>query len=149
MIKLVIQLYDGRQEILPLGEAEIFIGRNDPASGIENQVNLPDSTVSRRHAKIIFDDYTFYLEDLQSVNGTLVNGKAITKTKLTPGDRISMGRNTIVFESEGTRTINPLDFMITDPHIDHHRTINSNYYILQQLSKLLLKFRTPELGKNG
>jgi adenylate cyclase len=138
VIKLLVQMFDGRQETLPLGEAETFIGRNEPASNIVNHVNLSDSTVSRRHAKITLDNYAFYIEDLQSVNGTLVNGKEITKTKLTPGDRISIGRNTIIFESEGTRTINPLDFMVTDPHIDHHRTINSNYYILQQLSKLLV-----------
>lgn len=138
MIKLVIQMFDGRQEILPLTETETFIGRNDPASGTVNNVNFQDSTVSRRHAKIVIDNYAFFIEDLESVNGTMVNGKEIKKIKLTPGDRISIGRNTIVFESEGTRTINPLDYMMPDAHINHHKTINSNYYILQQLSKLLV-----------
>jgi adenylate cyclase len=138
VIRLVIQFLDGRQEIFPISEAETFIGRNDPASGLVNQVNLPDSTVSRRHAKIILDNHVFYVEDSQSANGTLVNGKEVKKAKLIPGDKISIGRNTIFFESEGTRTINPADFMIPEPHIDPHRTIDSNYYILQQLSKLLV-----------
>jgi adenylate cyclase len=138
VVRLVIQLFDGRQEILPISEAETFIGRNDPASDLVNQVNLPDSTVSRRHAKIVLDNHIFYIEDLQSVNRTMVNGKEVKKAKLVPGDKISIGRNTILFESEGTRTINPADFMIPEPHIDPRRTIDSNYYILQQLSKLLI-----------
>lgn len=138
MIKLVIQMFDGKEEILPLGEVETFIGRNDPASGIVNHVNLPDNTVSRRHAKLISDNFAFFLEDLNSINGTYVNDRLITKIKLTPGDKITIGRNILYFESEGTRTINPLDFMVTDTKLDHQKTIDSNYYILQQLSKLLV-----------
>ncbi len=138
MVRLVIHRFDGKEDIFaPLG-AEIFIGRNDPETGVVNHIDLPDSTVSRRHAKIFLENYAFYVEDLGSTNGTWVNDRQITRSKLTPGDKITIGRSVLVFESEGTRTINPLDFIAKDAHLDHHKTIDSNYVILQQLSKLLV-----------
>jgi adenylate cyclase len=138
MVRLVIHRFDGKEDIFAPLEGEIFIGRNDPETGLVNHIDLPDSTASRRHAKIFLENFAFYIEDLSSANGTWVNERQITKAKLTPGDKITIGRNALIFESEGTRTINPLDFMAKDAYLDHHKTIDSNYVILQQLSKLLV-----------
>jgi diguanylate cyclase (GGDEF)-like protein len=49
------------------------IGR-DP----ENEVRLNETSVSRKHAKIYRDNNQYYIEDLQSRNGTWINGHAIT-----------------------------------------------------------------------
>jgi adenylate cyclase len=139
MIKLTIKKFDGTEEGFSPVEEVSFIGRNDPASGIVNHINLPDSAVSRRHAKIIFENFDYYIEDLGSVNGTWLNDQKIKKAKLSPGDQIGIGRNNLIFESQGTKILNPVDFMVKEvPKIDHHKTVDSNYFILHQLSKLLI-----------
>jgi adenylate cyclase len=138
MIKLIIKKFDGTDEVFCPMEDVNFIGRNDVASGIVNHIHLSDNAVSRRHAKVFFEDYNYYIEDLDSSNGTWINEQRIKKAKLFPGDQIGIGRNLLIFESQGTKIINPIDFMVKEARIDHHKTVDSNYFILQQLSKLLI-----------
>ena len=49
--------------------------------GSENAVSLNESSVSRNHAKIYCEDDRYYIEDLQSRNGTWINGHAIASGK--------------------------------------------------------------------
>ena len=44
----------------------------------DNDIQLDDPSVSRKHAKIFVKDDKFFLEDLNSQNGTLINGQAAT-----------------------------------------------------------------------
>lgn len=142
MFRLILKKFDGSEEIFSPLEREISIGRNDPAHDIINHIDLADTTVSRRHTRIFFEDQAFFIEDLDSVNGTWVNDQKISKTKLRPGDSIRIGRNFFTFESDGTKSINPTDFLVTDALLDQHKTIDANYFILQQLSRLLITKRT-------
>lgn len=50
-----------------------------------------DTSTSRQHAKITLDDGQFRLEDLDSANGTFVNGERISKTKLANGVEVQFG----------------------------------------------------------
>lgn len=60
-----------------------------------------DSTVSKEHARLMVAGARVVIEDLQSTNGTLVNGRAIEgPTALRPGDRIGLGSNVIWFLGE-------------------------------------------------
>jgi adenylate cyclase len=138
MVRLVIKKFDGKEEIIPLVKEELRLGRNDPDAGIANEINFTDSVVSRSHARIFFENSAYCIEDLGSANGTYINDKAVTKAKLSHGDQITIGRNMIIFERQGTKTINPLDFVVKDVTLDHHRTIDSNYVILHKLSQLLV-----------
>jgi len=138
MVRLLIKRFDGTEEELELQKKEIRIGRNDPVGSIINEVNLQDHTVSRRHARIFIEHNAYVLEDLGSMNGTEVNGQSITKVKLAHGDRITIGRNTLLFESQETKTIDPLDYVVDEAHLDHHKTIDANYVILQQVSQMLI-----------
>lgn len=64
------------------------IGRDESADLV-----IPSSSVSRRHAHIVQQDATFYIEDLGSSNGTFVNGQRITaRTPLQDGDDIGLGQ---------------------------------------------------------
>ena len=77
----VIQVEDG-----------ILIGRS-PAC----RIVFDDSTVSKQHARLHVRGGTVVVEDLDSTNGTLVNGKAIEgPMTLRRGDRIGCGPNVIV-----------------------------------------------------
>ncbi|MGC8579118.1 MAG: diguanylate cyclase [bacterium] len=57
----------------------------------EADIHLNSPTVSRKHAEIIIDDNSIFINDLNSSNGTYVNGKKVTKTELHEGDIFSIG----------------------------------------------------------
>ncbi len=143
MVRLVIKRQKGKQEVFDLSEKVTTIGRNDPAKGVFNDINLADSTVSRFHARISLEGNSYYIEDLGSANGIVVNGQAITKTKLAHGDNISIGKNTLLFECQESVTVNPLDFIIHDKQLNYHRTVDSNYIILERLSEMLTSETSP------
>lgn len=69
------------------------IGREE-----ENSIVINDIQVSRKHLKISSNDKDFYIEDLDSTNGTWINEKKITKTvKLRHGDQINLGKSKTYF----------------------------------------------------
>ena len=86
-------------------EGESLIGRLDPNRGIRPEVDLskydPASRVSRRHARITIKGSQFYLEDLGSANGTVINGRARLKPQqpavLANGDLVKIGETTLKF----------------------------------------------------
>ena len=57
-----------------------------------NDIHLGVKSVSMHHAKVISFHNNFFLEDLRSTNGTLVNGHRINKCVLKSGDKISFAR---------------------------------------------------------
>jgi predicted component of type VI protein secretion system len=75
------------QHDLELSEGQFAVGRNATC-----QLSLDDPLVSRRHALLVVTDEGVTIEDLQSRNGVLVNGKRITeRVPLEVGDRILIG----------------------------------------------------------
>jgi len=94
MGKLVLKLADGRTRDIPLDRERITIGRR-----ADNDVCLPYPAVSGEHAAVvtILDDS--FLEDLNSTNGTLVNGKSVAKYFLRDHDEIDIGRQLLVYVS--------------------------------------------------
>lgn len=75
-----------------LDEAKTAIGRVS-----ENGVQLHDTEVSRQHAEITVDGDVIALKDLNSSNGTYVNGNAKREAVLRTGDQIQMGRTLMLF----------------------------------------------------
>jgi len=71
---------------------ELVLGRSGSC-----EVRLHDVDTSRRHAKIECSPSGFVVRDLDSTNGTFVNGEQIEERALESGDRIQVGANTIVF----------------------------------------------------
>ena len=86
-----------------LTEATTTIGRAP-----ENALHLDDPSVSGRHARLeqIGEDYQ--LTDLDSTNGTRVNGELITTTTLRAGDRIRFGKVEACYECEVQAEAQPL-----------------------------------------
>jgi pSer/pThr/pTyr-binding forkhead associated (FHA) protein len=95
MAKLVITDAEGATRDFPLSKERVSIGRHP-----DNDIPLNDKAVSGRHAVIITILRDSFLEDLNSTNGTQVNGKQVAKHPLSTGDVISMGRNTLKYLSE-------------------------------------------------
>jgi hypothetical protein len=71
--------------------------------GTEADVRLTDQSVSRRHAEIRLANGATMLNDLQSTNGTTVNGVTVTTTALTDGDEIRLGETVLIFQAAGNR----------------------------------------------
>jgi pSer/pThr/pTyr-binding forkhead associated (FHA) protein len=85
--KLSIEQGKGRGRAFDFDTAVITIGRAE-----ENDVVLFDEQgVSRRHARISQGDGGCFLEDLESANGTLLNGAKVKKESLSEGDTIGIG----------------------------------------------------------
>src|SRR5580704_13209702 len=71
----------------PLGALDTAVG-----SGRENDLVIDHSTVSRRHAIIGYHAGDYTIADLQSTNGTFVNGRHIRRpVPIKPGDEIGFG----------------------------------------------------------
>src|SRR5215211_6471439 len=70
----------------------VTIGREEG-----NVVRLNDERVSRFHAKIQEDHGEVVLTDLDSTNGTSVNGEPVQLRLLRPGDQVSLGRSKLLF----------------------------------------------------
>jgi hypothetical protein len=80
---------------------ELTTGRNVIGRGTEADIRLPDTGVSRKHVDVVLDSGTAVAEDLGSTNGTLVNGRRITRQPLADGDVIRIGHSVLVYRQDG------------------------------------------------
>lgn len=72
---------------------EVTLGRHN-----SNRIVLRDNWCSRKHARIWYEDNSWWIEDLDSRNGTYVNNRPVTgKVPLSPGDVIRVGRTELMF----------------------------------------------------
>ena len=95
MAKLQIFFPDGSEITHDLPEEKTYVGRIS-----ENQLHIPDDSLSSRHAEIIFENANFYVRDLDSTNGTFVNGSKIESAVLNHGDEVRFGSVACLFLSE-------------------------------------------------
>src|SRR5436853_878454 len=72
----------------------VTIGREEG-----NLLRLNDERVSRFHAKVQTDSDDYILTDLESTNGTKVNGIVVQIRRLRFGDRVTVGRSLLLFGS--------------------------------------------------
>lgn len=76
----------------PIKKTYAVIGRSRYAA-----VPLKDPLVSRRHAAIMFHENAFILKDLDSTNGTYMEGSYIRQRKLSHGDKFRIGNTVLQF----------------------------------------------------
>lgn len=100
-------LVDSGAEIpLPAGE-EILVGREDPVSGVYPDIDLTphggeQAGVSRRHARLIVEGGSYFVEDLDSTNFTFLNKQKLaakTRQPVGDGDEIRFGRIAVVLKT--------------------------------------------------
>jgi diguanylate cyclase (GGDEF)-like protein len=79
-------------EMYSLKQAEVVIGRSPKAT-----IRIDDDGISRRHARLTVGNGEVRIEDLESANGTLVNGASLSGTRiLHDGDKITLGSTVIL-----------------------------------------------------
>jgi len=97
---LTVELEGAPTQRFPL-RAVTAIGR-----GADNHLVLDDPFASANHAMVVWRDGGWWIEDLESHNGTLLNEEPITEPSvLTAGDRVRVGETVLRFESEGTQRL--------------------------------------------
>ena len=155
MAELKIQTADGSRERFPLSKPRITIGR-----ARSSDVFLPDQWLSRHHAAVEQRNGTYYLLDLGSKNGTLLNGERVSgDRRLRDGDVITLGEHLLVFSMddelderppEGTRVFSAkeLSDIKTKPSIDPVELARQNRVlgVLSEAARALIVHRPlPEL----
>jgi len=96
MALITLRVLDGadRGRVFEKVPTPLTIGREEG-----NSVQLNDERVSRCHLKIQEDEEKLVLTDLESTNGTKVNGENVQAWILRPGDVIALGRTVLLFGS--------------------------------------------------
>lgn len=97
MAKLILSLDGAHLSEYPLIKVRTTIGRR-PA----NDIHLDNLAVSGDHAVIVKTDNDFYVEDLDSTNGTLVNNEVTKKHLLQHGDVIAFGKFQLKYLDDAT-----------------------------------------------
>jgi pSer/pThr/pTyr-binding forkhead associated (FHA) protein len=95
---LVVFTKDGGVSHAQLDGKSVVIGRSP-----ECDLRLQHQSVSRRHARLLLTDGDWFLSDLRSTNGTLVNGKRISNRWLKSGDLVRIGAYGLRFENKSVR----------------------------------------------
>src|SRR5205085_421913 len=97
-----------KDSAVELGDAEVSIGRDS-----SNTVRVRDALLSRRHCVARREGEGFRLVDLDSLNGTFVNGRPVREHALAHGDEINIGESRILFLSSDAeapaRDSNPVE----------------------------------------
>ncbi len=104
LVRIKLSAYE---EHFETGERKIYIDRDLLTIGRteDNDIVIPLPTISRHHARITREDDKVFIEDLNSTNGTFVDGKKITdKALLTPGVQISLGSYNLKLETRNKLT---------------------------------------------
>jgi pSer/pThr/pTyr-binding forkhead associated (FHA) protein len=76
--------------------------------GADNTIVVNDPSISTHHAQLLLEGDTYRLKDLDSTNGTRVNGKPVTETVLRVDDRIRFGATEARYESSEASGSKPL-----------------------------------------
>ena len=99
MAKILLKFKDAVVKEIFLEKEVTTIGRKD-----DNDIVIDNIGVSGFHAKILKDGEFFSVEDLNSLNGTFVDGKKVSRCVLDNGNAILIGKHVLEFISEKKNT---------------------------------------------
>ncbi|HEU5056197.1 MAG TPA: GGDEF domain-containing protein, partial [Kofleriaceae bacterium] len=129
-------------EMYKVASEQITLGRGGGAD-----VRLVDEGISRFHCRIKIDGDDLYVEDLQSRNGTFLNGERISRRKLEDGDKIQLGRTTVLKFSFHDQLEESFQRRMFDSALRDGltRAYNKRYFIdrLQGEMRFSLRHRSP------
>ncbi len=92
MPRLLIRKGDGVGRDHALGAGECVVGRDPGVHFV-----IEDGLASRRHFRIVAQGGLYFVEDLDSTNGTRLNGRRIQRERLGDGDKIQVGSTELQF----------------------------------------------------
>jgi putative nucleotidyltransferase with HDIG domain len=113
MLHLRIIRAAGNQDAVSIADPGLpyTVGRDS-----ENHLHIGSTAVSRFHAVLVAENGHHYVQDMDSTNGTFLNGKPIRKAKIAPGDKITIANIDILVEGAPVslrQTTAPLDLTVS------------------------------------
>lgn len=95
MAKLYLKFDQAILKEFPLAQGVLTIGRLP-----DNLIQIDNLAVSGHHAKIYWETDHYVLEDNNSLNGTFVNNRRVSKVALKNGDEVMIGKHIVLFKDE-------------------------------------------------
>jgi len=95
MAKLVLNFNGETLREYELDKETMMIGRK-----ADNDIHIDNLSVSSKHAKVLTILNDSFIEDLESTNGTLINGEKISKHALKNGETITIGKHELTYVNE-------------------------------------------------
>ena len=100
MLQILLKFNKTVLKVFQSDKAEISIGRNS-----KNDLEINNLAVSNFHARIEREQERYFIEDLNSTNGTFINEEKITRCELQDGDTASIGKHSLTFLLEGGASV--------------------------------------------
>ena len=141
MITVFILTGPDKDQVLEFEKEAITLGRSD-----ENEIKLIDRNVSRKHLKIIKEQENYFIEDLESKNGTFIDGRQIVPnariqiSEITP---ILIGMSVLCLGKACMEHVKPyldmVDISESDEQVLRHSIVNyqQNMDLLEKFSDIL------------
>lgn len=131
---------------LQLSKEIMTIGRKD-----DNDIHLDNLAVSGHHAKIITMHNDSFIEDVDSTNGTYLNGSLVKRHSLSDNDIIRVGKHEIKYSKEKTSSPS-VDFektMIINPGADGMQETEGSKEIDRSVSELVAEIASDDSTKSS
>ncbi len=96
MLQILLKFNTSVLKVFQSDKAEITIGRN-----MKNDLQIDNLAVSNFHARIERSEDRYFIEDLNSTNGTYINEEKIARCELQDGDIATIGKHSLTFLLEG------------------------------------------------
>ena len=146
MTEIYIMTGPQRNQFFDMAGDEVTIGRSP-----ENDIQIKDSSVSRQHMKIFRKEGKFFIKDLQSTNGTFLDGERLRPEKeygIVEGQPISVAKvmislgRSISKDTVAIKTAVPYEFEDTGEYasrIDRPQTTSKNLELIYRVSNVLME----------
>jgi pSer/pThr/pTyr-binding forkhead associated (FHA) protein len=95
-INLLLLKKDGSFKSIHMPSSVTVMGRRRDCD-----LRIPLDSVSRRHCRLFMEKDALKIRDLNSRNGTIINGQTVEETLLKPGDKLTVGPVTFVMQVNG------------------------------------------------
>jgi pSer/pThr/pTyr-binding forkhead associated (FHA) protein len=105
MAKLILSIEGATLKEIPLTKGRTTIGRKP-----QNDIQIDNLAISGEHAVLALVGNDVFLEDMNSTNGTFVNGQQVKKHLLQNGDSIELGKYSLKYVSEAAQHAPGADF---------------------------------------
>lgn len=106
---VLVMFKDGQRRDFPIKGEDTVIGRRQDCD-----LRIQTGDVSRRHCLISLEDHEAIIQDLESANGTHVNGERVSEKTLSAGDTLKIGPAIFVVQIDGS----PADISPDDASMD-------------------------------
>jgi len=130
---------------LQLDKETMTIGRKS-----DNDIHLDNLAVSSHHAKILTILNDSFIEDLNSTNGTYLNGSLVKKNVLTDGDVVKIGKHEIKYINANADSADDFEkTMIINPDSDGMQETEGSMEIDKSVGAIVAEIASSDSGKSS